>query len=652
MAADFAYNGSKIVQCNGTSGTPKTFADMHDADMAGSLTVLDAGVIDNDPNTFSLGTALQPADSRQMKLTISTSADRAGATITITGTDLDGDAIVENNIDIATAFTTPVETTLKFAGVDASGISVAGMTNDDTVTITQPRWGVIWEIVEDGQYKIDCDVDFGNGSDSTYFASEKEMVYFADDKDVTVKTYAILRLGYLEDTWVSWGSMWSIGPDALHAILPDGDAGTFLLYGSHLHLRTDNIIRFYGAVTAKSSIFSGISNIDGAGYQWNCKPEFYTGPLSFDTVLFSGLAALALSVVPTLFNNVRCHSCNIGMSTVVNVVALGLDITDYTYKQFQAAEPGTITLTNPKFTPIAADIVIDVAAGWAIERYTCNIHVTDKDGADLDAVDVDCEYTHLVEGSDSKTYKCIQDHTSVDATHKPITGSDWASFWELYDAGGGLGGPWQTTFDFKAGTEEFAQDTTDADGDITEQTIDYKKWVGTSELLEARMHKFTFSHADYPDFVMSDIIVDHPLVWEIDMGQNTSDLQTIVAGELATYDPPTRAELTTDKNAIITHLLDVKGTGFAKDTHSLPQCLTSAETDVSNAVHTYTVLDGDGNGIADVLVEAKINDVLIQSARTNTSGIATFYLAPGTYDFYATKSGFQFSNPDQEVVSA
>lgn len=74
-------------------------------------------------------------------------------------------------------------------------------------------------------------------------------------------------------------------------------------------------------------------------------------------------------------------------------------------------------------------------------------------------------------------------------------------------------------------------------------------------------------------------------------------------------------------------------------------------TDTANAAHTYTVLDGDGNGIADVLVEAKINDVLIQSARTNSSGMATFYLAAGTYDFYATKAGYSFTNPDSETVS-
>lgn len=73
--------------------------------------------------------------------------------------------------------------------------------------------------------------------------------------------------------------------------------------------------------------------------------------------------------------------------------------------------------------------------------------------------------------------------------------------------------------------------------------------------------------------------------------------------------------------------------------------------DVSLATHTYTVLDANSIGISDVLVEAKQNGVLIQSNRTNTSGIATFYLTAGTYDFYATKAGYSFNNPDSEVVS-
>ncbi len=103
-----------------------------------TLTVLSAGVIDADPDVFSLDTPLQPVDKHQVKLTISTSADRAGAKIAFTGKDLHKDVIGETNLSIAAAFTSPSVTTLKFATIDISGISIAGMTIGDTVTITQP----------------------------------------------------------------------------------------------------------------------------------------------------------------------------------------------------------------------------------------------------------------------------------------------------------------------------------------------------------------------------------------------------------------------------------------------------------------------------------------------------------------------------------
>jgi len=77
--------------------------------------------------------------------------------------------------------------------------------------------------------------------------------------------------------------------------------------------------------------------------------------------------------------------------------------------------------------------------------------------------------------------------------------------------------------------------------------------------------------------------------------------------------------------------------------------------DLTTATHTYTVTDGSGNRIADVLVEAKISggSVVVQSARTDANGNAVFYLPAGIYDFIATKAGFSFpANPDRETVSA
>ena len=76
-----------------------SFANFVTADRAGTATLLDGGVIDADPDTFSLDYAIRPVEKRVIKLTISTSADRVGALMDITGTDGDGDAISEINID-------------------------------------------------------------------------------------------------------------------------------------------------------------------------------------------------------------------------------------------------------------------------------------------------------------------------------------------------------------------------------------------------------------------------------------------------------------------------------------------------------------------------------------------------------------------------
>lgn len=102
-----------------------------------TFTLLDAGVIDADPDTFSLDSQPQACFQRFIKLIISTSADRAGALMDLAGTDGDDDVREEKNIDISSANSTPIETELKYKTIDSPGITVKGMTNGDTVTITQ-----------------------------------------------------------------------------------------------------------------------------------------------------------------------------------------------------------------------------------------------------------------------------------------------------------------------------------------------------------------------------------------------------------------------------------------------------------------------------------------------------------------------------------
>lgn len=70
---------------------------------------------------------------------------------------------------------------------------------------------------------------------------------------------------------------------------------------------------------------------------------------------------------------------------------------------------------------------------------------------------------------------------------------------------------------------------------------------------------------------------------------------------------------------------------------------------------TYTVTDSNsGLPIADVDVWVTSDaggSNLLASGRTNTNGIVTFYLDTGTVYVWSQKSGYNFTNPDTEVVS-
>lgn len=73
-----------------------------------------------------------------------------------------------------------------------------------------------------------------------------------------------------------------------------------------------------------------------------------------------------------------------------------------------------------------------------------------------------------------------------------------------------------------------------------------------------------------------------------------------------------------------------------------------------NVKKTYTVKDGDGNPIdgVDVWVTSDIaGSNIIASGVTNIQGQVDFYLTVGTYYVWSQKAGYNFTNPDTEVVS-
>jgi len=70
---------------------------------------------------------------------------------------------------------------------------------------------------------------------------------------------------------------------------------------------------------------------------------------------------------------------------------------------------------------------------------------------------------------------------------------------------------------------------------------------------------------------------------------------------------------------------------------------------------TYTLTNSVGGAAiadADIWVTSDIGGTsVIASGKTNQSGVVTFYLDAGTVYVWRQKSGFDFTNPDQETVS-
>ncbi|GAG31412.1 unnamed protein product, partial [marine sediment metagenome] len=182
--------------------------------------------------------------------------------IFITGKDWRGAAQTES-IDVSAGDGTyepakywSVITTLDCSDEAAGSGNVWG---DGNLTVTQDIWGVIWDY-GNGQYKIDSHLDFGNGSTTSYFKSELEMVYFATGTDPIVTASANLRLGEKDNDWGRNGSFWSYGPSGGRTIM--NGAGSWSMYASHFHIRTSSnqIYLKYGDVEILNSINSGIEH--------------------------------------------------------------------------------------------------------------------------------------------------------------------------------------------------------------------------------------------------------------------------------------------------------------------------------------------------------------------------------------------------------
>ena len=192
-------NSTNKVKCYYTHLTAtggNHFSTIHDADLAGTFTLLD-GKIDTDPDTLGLGHEVRPCEQGALKLTISCTA-RVGATCDISGTDSEGGAISESGIDISSG---SAITTKLFKTVDTNGITVDGMTADDSFDISQGRWGVVWRMGEGDSFQFDRRLVMGDGSTSTTLTDSNKLIRWKPPlgQCITNTVNSTITLGILED---------------------------------------------------------------------------------------------------------------------------------------------------------------------------------------------------------------------------------------------------------------------------------------------------------------------------------------------------------------------------------------------------------------------------------------------------------------------
>ena len=473
-----------ITTTGGTSGAPARFADMHDADKAGTSTLKAAT---NGARNMSLTYPVRPTDQRALLLTLIVAGKTAETDyVHIAGTDAWGNAQTEV-IDVSAGNGT-YTTTKRFRTVNADGIDCCDhATNPDggsvwangTLRVDQPQWGLVWEIIENQWYEIEAGLYFGDvGGTSTCFLTRNEAVSIVGSSIYTpMKIYdnATFCMGDVVDDVVKYGKNGSYlqVPRNWTPIVAGQTGATLIIANSTVYNANtsgSSSMTFYsGSVTAVNACLKT--------YNLGTSIEFGSS-LSYayvdDLLVEAGL--LIISKVLDHINNIRTRGAVNGVKATAGatVVIEGIDIVGATTSDAQENQNQSLYVRNPKYN-IALPNITAPTTGSIYEQYSVDIHVVDPDGNDLSDVTVTC------------------------------------------------------TDQFRA--QVFSVQT-DANGDITSQNVNWKQWATSAETLTTYSpHTFTLSHPDYPPLTLTDVAIDEPIRWRIAMSSKAgaSNRRTVFA---------------------------------------------------------------------------------------------------------------------------
>ncbi len=310
--------------------------------------------------------------------------------------------------------------------------------------------------VED-QYTVRADIDFGDGSTPSYFASENEMVYMVGYTP-RVAANATLRIGNASNDDSKLGSYWSFSGAAAVRHITTSGTSVFLCYGSIIKFDTAIVFFSQGTAILKNS------NIFGFGRTLAPSRFFFdTGMtnITLDKVYTQDCwNGFEIRKTPIFIEKIQSEFSDYGIALrASDVTVINLETTNFRIADVRAYLTGnTHKIKNPVNNITSPSI--DHVDGVIIEQYTFNLHVRDKDGVNLSGVSV--------------------------------IGED--------NIGGAFGV------------------STNGNGVIAEQTLNYKQWTGTDEtLLENSPYTFTLSKAGYETLIIDNITMDGKKDWELEL---------------------------------------------------------------------------------------------------------------------------------------
>jgi len=378
------------------------------------------------------------------------------------------------------------------------------------------------EHVADGVYQVHKAIRIGNGSDASYFCSVNEAWYFDDGISFPdVRNFATLQSGRMEGDYGVDGSYWNFGLSVDTTIMSGQTTATLKLYNTHLRSRTRKVLTLAsGTVDFNKVVYSalGRSITFASSLQSLSINGYYTVHSNY---------GISIDKEPTVCEDVHGHWCHYGAFSTTSVTLTNPRFTEIFLNSIVVLNAATLTQVDAKE---AVNTPFLLSAGSvAVDSYSVNIHVNDADGANLALVTVVADsFGNIVSADAGSTfYRCIVDHTSGVFADDLAAGK-----WELTTAAnaalagvaGGAGtGAWVTGIAYVKLAHEFSV-ATDANGDIAEQTLTRKQWVGTSEaLLSYAPYKFGFVKAGYQSLTLENIEIDAATVW-------TQELQDISSG--------------------------------------------------------------------------------------------------------------------------